>query len=147
VLHAAALDGRTDLVKCLLDHGAEPVRHNSQFETPRTWPNAPATPPSPTCSARPKTANTCAPPPVPSAPPPPAKTAKTTKPAPRPSRAASPPRTAKRSARKAPPSARPPPTETQRLQLRQAELRSGRHDLPRQQVVTGRHPARSILAG
>jgi hypothetical protein len=36
VLHAAALDGRTDLVKCLLDHGAEPVRHNSQFETPRT---------------------------------------------------------------------------------------------------------------
>ena len=36
VPHAAALDGRTDLVKCLLDHGAEPVRHNSQFETPRT---------------------------------------------------------------------------------------------------------------
>ena len=36
VLHAAALDGRTDLVRCLLDHGAEPVRHNSQFETPRT---------------------------------------------------------------------------------------------------------------
>ena len=35
VLHAAALDNRIELVRCLLDHGAEPVRHNSQFETPR----------------------------------------------------------------------------------------------------------------
>jgi hypothetical protein len=35
VLHAAALDANIALVTCLLDHGAEPVRHNSDFETPR----------------------------------------------------------------------------------------------------------------
>jgi hypothetical protein len=35
VLHAAALDANLALVTCLLDHGAEPLRHNSDFETPR----------------------------------------------------------------------------------------------------------------
>jgi cell division protein FtsN len=35
VLHAAAADGHLEMVRCLLDHGADPIHRNRDFETAR----------------------------------------------------------------------------------------------------------------